>query len=258
MKQFGVAALSFCLVCAALTWLVAAQASTTPLTAHPLPQSAWQPPRAAEGYTLLRLNGQTVSWRPGNGNSTTKISYALLPSARTFGSALNCKAMTPIDDAIAPSAISTELFRRELAAAAALWSSAAAIDLSEADDASTADILIGTDAMPRGRAFTSVETETPHGTRASHALICLSPAVKWKIGFDGNLDVYDLRLTLAHELGHALGLDHPGATGTLMSFRYTEAYRDLTPGDRAGIVAIYGPRRSEPTLAVARNARRLN
>ena len=54
------------------------------------------------------------------------------------------------------------------------------------------------------------------------SLICLNPTQPWKIGFDGRLDVYDLRYTIAHEIGHAIGLDHPSAAGQLMSYRYDE------------------------------------
>ena len=48
------------------------------------------------------------------------------------------------------------------------------------------------------------------------SLICLNPVKPWKVGFDGNLKVYDIRHTIAHEIGHAIGLDHPGASGSLM------------------------------------------
>ena len=89
-------------------------------------------------------------------------------------------------------------------------------------------------AEPRGRAFTNV---APHGSAGngvsgiSQSLICLNPATRWKIGFDGDLDVYDLRYTIAHEIGHAIGLDHPSAEGQLMSYRYVERGRALQPGD---------------------------
>jgi hypothetical protein len=70
--------------------------------------------------------------------------------------------------------------------------------------------------------------------------ICLNPTKLWKIGFDGNLDVYDIRYTIAHAVGHAIGLDHPSPSGELMSFRYKEDLRTLQPGDVAGAMALYG------------------
>jgi hypothetical protein len=63
---------------------------------------------------------------------------------------------------------------------------------------------------------------------------------RWKVGFDGNLKAYDLRYTLAHEIGHAIGLDHPPGPGQIMNYRYEERFRDLQSGDVFGAVALYG------------------
>ena len=54
--------------------------------------------------------------------------------------------------------------------------------------------------------------------------------------------MYDLRYTIAHEIGHAIGLDHPSAAGELMSYRYDERRQGLQPGDTKGVVLLYGPR----------------
>jgi hypothetical protein len=64
----------------------------------------------------------------------------------------------------------------------------------------------------------------------------------WKVGFDGNLDVYDLRYTLEHEIGHAIGLDHPSPSGQLMSYRYDEGQSGLQSGDIKGAALLYGPK----------------
>jgi Zn-dependent peptidase ImmA (M78 family) len=73
------------------------------------------------------------------------------------------------------------------------------------------------------------------------ASICLNPLKAWKIGFDGNLDAYDLRFTFMHEIGHALGLDHPEQRSQLMHFKYDESRTGLQAGDIAGAVKLYGP-----------------
>jgi hypothetical protein len=52
--------------------------------------------------------------------------------------------------------------------------------------------------------------------------------------------VYDLRYTLTHEIGHAIGLDHPGTTSQVMSYRYEERFATLQPGDIRGAAALYG------------------
>ena len=72
------------------------------------------------------------------------------------------------------------------------------------------------------------------------ALICLNPDQPWKIGFDGRLGIYDLRYTLMHEIGHAIGLDHPGASGALMGFRYDEKRDGLAPADIEAAQKLYG------------------
>lgn len=61
----------------------------------------------------------------------------------------------------------------------------------------------------------------------------------------GRLSHYDLRYALAHEIGHTIGLDHPGPSGQLMSFRYEERFHGLQPKDVAGLAALYGHRPPE-------------
>src|SRR5262249_25456770 len=68
------------------------------------------------------------------------------------------------------------------------------------------------------------------------------------------LDVYDLRCTIAHEIGHAIGLDHPSAAGQLMSYRYDEKHSGLQSGDIKGAMLLYGPRAATQHLANARGA----
>jgi hypothetical protein len=86
--------------------------------------------------------------------------------------------------------------------------------------------------------------------------MCLSPEERWKIGFDGDLDVYDLRYALLHEIGHAIGLDHPALAGQLMDFRYLERFRAPQTGDILGAVALYGPSRPPMADVAAADERR--
>ena len=60
----------------------------------------------------------------------------------------------------------------------------------------------------------------------------------WKIGFGG--PGFDIFQVAAHEIGHAIGLDHTGVPASLMNPFYTEAFAGLQADDIAGAVFIYG------------------
>lgn len=196
--------------------------------------------RVLPGFRLLVLDEQLARWQRGS-----TVTYAFLEGPEAFPSARNCGAMVPVAPMLARSRVTFARFKREAASAFRMWAHAANIGFREIADSSRADIVIGAQAEPRGRAFTNValKEDPPSGAPAiDRSLICLNPDVSWKIGFDGNLAVYDLRYTLAHEIGHAIGLDHPGAAGQLMSYRYDELHAALREGDIAGARRLYGPR----------------
>lgn len=60
----------------------------------------------------------------------------------------------------------------------------------------------------------------------------------WKIGSGG--PGFNLFQVLAHELGHALGLDHTAVPGSLMNPFYSEAFTGPQADDIAGMQFIYG------------------
>ena len=195
-------------------------------------------------FKLLTLDGLSVKWG-GDSNAQVTLNYAFVTTASRFTTARNCKEMAPVDELLAASAIPTKVFDEEVRAAFDMWERATPIRFEFSGDETTANILIGIQKQPEGRAFTDVSyrRETSTTGRIDRSLICLNPAQSWKVGFDGNKSVYDLRYTLAHEIGHAIGLDHPSASGQLMSFRYDERFSDLQAGDIAGAAALYNFRR---------------
>lgn len=195
-------------------------------------------------YRHLVLDGHVLKWgEPALGTGAT-VTFALVETRTRFSGARNCSSMAPLDDLSSRNAIGTATFLRELDAALNAWEAAANISFSAADPA-VADILIGAQAKPRGYAFANVEydeTAPGKGPRTiSRSLVCFNPLKPWKVGFDGDLEIYDLRYTLMHEIGHAIGLNHPLATGQLMSHKYSEGYRMLQAGDIRGAEKLYGP-----------------
>lgn len=60
----------------------------------------------------------------------------------------------------------------------------------------------------------------------------------WKIGFGGA--GFDIFQVMAHEIGHAIGLDHTGVSGSLLEPFYSEAFSGPQAEDIAGAQAIYG------------------
>lgn len=209
------------------------------------------------GYVLLNLEGTVSRWPETSPEKSVLITYGLAEHAQEFLDARNCRALQPISAALKRSEIGEGTFRSELRKAFELWERITNVRFVPATDAADANIIIGAQIKPTGYAFTDVALTPPNEMtprRIRRALICLNPARRWKVGFDGNMRIYDLRYTLAHEIGHAIGLDHAGQKGQLMDFRYSETIRAPQAGDVAGAVALYGEssmrsaRSNDPTL----------
>jgi len=212
------------------------------------------------GFRLLDLENQSVRWQTPTFGAGAVVTYAFANAPITTEGARNCARMVPPEAAYAPSQISEQSFRDEVAAAFRMWEGVADITFRETADTATAGILIGAQADPVGRAFTNVSLSGEDEGRKviGRSLICLNPKQPWKVGFDGRLDTYDLRYTMAHEIGHAIGLDHPSAAGQLMSYRYDEKQTDLQAGDIKGAALLYGPRPGTRSFAATGPAETAN
>lgn len=204
-------------------------------------------PRAEPMWQALIIGGAEVRWPRSQGGGAPVLRYAFATARSDDPGAVNCRAIGPLAHLARGSRLSEAQLRSAAAEAFSRWQDVADITFLPAADAASADIVIGAEIESTGHAYTDVRigTALAQGARAiEHATICLNPAQAWKIGFDGNLATFDLVHTLTHEIGHAIGLDHPGARGALMAFRYDESRIGLADGDIRGAAAIYGARLS--------------
>ncbi len=227
---------------------------------------------AETDFQLLMLDGNFVKWGPASLGSGAVITYELAAARLQFDSATNCRQIEPLKVLLQHSHIDQARARQELKQAFAAWEAVADIHFRPAAKGEIPDIIIGSETTPIGRAFTDVayvnddvrlsgtdrgltslkleDTAAPpqkgSGSQVraiARSLICLNPQQRWKIDFNSDVEAYDLRYTLIHEIGHSIGLDHPGATGELMSFKYLERFRRPQGGDIAGAIELYGPAR---------------
>jgi hypothetical protein len=208
-------------------------------------------------FKTLKLEGNRVHWQSAAKGQQRVLSYAVVTQDMEFAGARNCGKITRPDDLLAASQIGPEVLRSEITAAFGMWEAVANIGFREAESPATADILIGAQLEPEGWAFANVfyDTLSPEPVKPiSRALICLNPLKRWKVGFDGDLRTYDLRYTLAHEIGHTIGLDHPSGGGEIMGYRYEEKFRQLQPGDISGAVLLYGKRQADSITAASEPA----
>ena len=224
----------------------------------------WRPPAKAASATVITY-------------AVLAERYSL-PSDKHTLSPDNCGVMRPFGDIVSASSTVTEAMARdELHSAFTAWEEAAGVLFVEISDLKSANIIIGATDIAKGQAFanlsvsgkpsqslakalgsTSEGTAIEDATAAKHlttadprtvedgrvsfieqAYVCLNRNKLWKSGFDGDLGVYDLRYTFTHEIGHAIGLDHPGSSGSIMAYRYDERVRNLQPKDIAPIQMRY-------------------
>ncbi len=166
--------------------------------------------------------------------------------------------MRSFHDLLKASGLNERDLTRAIEQAFARWQRVINVSFVPANADETPHIVLGAQSVPTGTAFTSLRLAPDDGSTDPHIVggaICLNPERRWKVGFDGNLASFDLEYIFTHEIGHILGLDHPGARGHVMAFRYLETGAALSNGDIAGAVTLYGPRSQTRVMPLRRFTR---
>lgn len=222
----------------ALTW--------TPAAAETIALSYYAPGTPVSGSYTLGPTSPGKWGSPAMGTPGGLVTWSLMAS----GVDLSAESAGLVNTAL--SSFMPAGFKAEIEAAFAAWSAVANIQFQEVVDngvaynaaGATGDIRIG------GHTFDGAGGTLAHGYFppvngvSAAGDIHFDIAETWKIGFAGA--GFSIFQVAAHEIGHAIGLDHTTVPGSLMNSFYTEAFSGPQADDIAGAQFIYGAAISVP------------
>ena len=138
-------------------------------------------------------------------------------------------------------------FHAEIVAAFATWSAVADISFVEVPDSGHAFNAFGAagDIRIGGHAFDGAGGTLAHGFYPPANGVSAAGDIHFDIGDPWGLGLvgpgFSIFQVMAHEIGHAIGLNHTGVPASLMNPFYTEGFSGPQADDIAGAVFIYGP-----------------
>ncbi|MBC7452193.1 MAG: matrixin family metalloprotease [Massilia sp.] len=200
-------------------------------------------PMSASAYVL----GPTTpgKWGPAAMGTGATVSWSLMPTGTHCDADYTGCVITSLADFMPVG------YMNAITSAFAAWSAVADITFVKvADDgaaynATTAsgDIRLGGQTIDGAFNALAFGNLPPDNGNSAAGDIHFDTAEAWKLGFGGS--GFDLFQVLAHELGHAIGLDHsvtdPLVGPSLMDAYYSETTRGLQADDIAGARFLYGP-----------------
>ncbi len=180
-------------------------------------------------FRLLKLDGRPVKWGDAAFGQSAIVTYTVVHEDMVFSDARNWASLGPVTPMLSANGIDEHAFDEALTAAFSSWQSVADIRFERVDASAAPDIRIGADLGHHGWAHADVKHAVAEGEvqQIERGLVCLNPQRAWKTGFGANPEAQDIKYTLTHEIGHAIGLNHASPRGQLMSFTYGEDFADL-------------------------------
>ncbi len=216
------------------------------------------PAHAAEaGYSLLHLpehGGPVVKWNSPEGELqlgepaviTWALANAPLKTELPYGS---CSSLLPMDLLLTRLKLPLNIFQREIEAGFFFWEKAANVRFERVTDPAKANLVIGLSEQddPVLHARVSLDRAEPAGNGLAplkKAALCLDFNELWTVSEQhtskGEQNALSLRMTIAHEAGHVLGLNHVPDRSQLMQRGINGGTIGLGAGDLEGIQLLYG------------------
>lgn len=206
-------------------------------------------PMAASAFVL----GPTLpgKWGPTAFGTGATVTYSYMPTGTSCAAEFAGCTITELGPLVG-GGISVAAWQTAIAAAFASWSAVADLtfvlvaDDSAAFNAATAsgDMRFGAHTFDGAGGTLAHGFYPPANGLTAAGDMHFDIADTWKNGFGG--PGFDIFQVAAHEIGHAIGLDHTLVTGSLMNAFYAEAFAGPQADDIAGAVHLYGRAAAPP------------
>ena len=207
-------------------------------------------PMAASAFVI----GPTTpgKWGPAAFGTGATVTYSYMPTGTSCAAEFSGCTITELGPSVG-GGISVSAWQTAIAAAFASWSAVSDLtfvlvaDNGAAFDAATTsgDIRLGAHAFDSAGGVLAHGFYPPINGLSAAGDIHFDIAEAWEIGFAG--PGFDIFQVAAHEIGHAIGLDHTGVAGSLMNAFYSEAFAGPQADDIAGAVFLYGRAAAPPS-----------
>ena len=207
-------------------------------------------PMAASAFVV----GPTTpgKWGPAAFGTGATVTYSYMPTGTSCAAEFTGCTITELGPLVG-GGVSVAAWHTAIAAAFASWS--AVSDLTfvlVADDGAAFNAATTSGDMRFGaHSFDGPGGTLAHGfyppTNGFSAAgdMHFDVADTWKIGFGG--PGFDIFQVAAHEIGHAIGLDHTAVPSSLMNPFYTEGLAGPQADDIAGAAFLYGRAAAPPS-----------